>query len=187
MKETPPLIEKFRLIAVVNGVPQQEFDILRGPEERKFTQTEKLDLFGDTASATILAATHAKSRFGRSQSHKLSALFLGSSIRSCVRNCSIPTIPSPLSWPRSRAAAIELRPGLSFNGEAETSLFDNFNLDRQSNSALPHVRSDFVKYFAQGKTGIGELDTEYRFRLAPNDIRDRQGRLSGKHVRGRWR
>ena len=40
MKDTPPDVEKFRLIAVVRGVPQQEFDILRGPEERKAAQSD---------------------------------------------------------------------------------------------------------------------------------------------------
>src|SRR5205085_3988344 len=33
-KEAPPQIERFRLIAVQAGVPQQEFDILRSPLER---------------------------------------------------------------------------------------------------------------------------------------------------------
>jgi len=33
---------------------------------------------------------------------------------------------------------------------------------------LPHVRSDFLKYFSQGKTGIGDLEANYRFRLAPS-------------------
>ena len=50
----------------------------------------------------------------------------------------------------------------------ETSLYDNFNTNRQAGSDLPHVRSDFIKYFAQGKTGIGEMHADYRFRLAPN-------------------
>src|SRR5262249_29928735 len=63
---------------------------------------------------------------------------------------------------------VELFQGFSLHGEAETSLFDNFNKNRPDDSVLPHVRSDFLKYFAQGKTGIGALDADYRFRLAPN-------------------
>ncbi|HWU55227.1 MAG TPA: YjbH domain-containing protein, partial [Rhizomicrobium sp.] len=39
-KEAPPQIERFRLIAVQNGVPQQEFDVLRSPVERSFQQED---------------------------------------------------------------------------------------------------------------------------------------------------
>jgi hypothetical protein len=35
-------------------------------------------------------------------------------------------------------------------------------------SDLPHVRTDFLKFFTQGKNGIGQMDMEYRFRLAPD-------------------
>ncbi|HWU56044.1 MAG TPA: YjbH domain-containing protein, partial [Rhizomicrobium sp.] len=38
---------------------------------------------------------------------------------------------------------------------------------RPSDSVLPHVRSDFMKYFTQGKTGIGHLAADYRFRATP--------------------
>ena len=53
-------------------------------------------------------------------------------------------------------------------GEAEANIYDNFNTDRPSDSLLPHVRSDFVKYFTEGKNGIGQLEGDYRFRLAPD-------------------
>jgi hypothetical protein len=167
MKETPPLIEKFRLIAVVNGVPQQEFDILRGPEERKFTQIEKLDLFGDTASATILPPPLQNSVLAEAN-RKSYPRFSWDVYPQLRQELFDPDDPFAIELAAVASGTVEVRPGLSFNGEVETSLFDNFNLDRQSNSALPHVRSDFLKYFAQGKTGIGQLDAEYRFRLTPN-------------------
>ena len=166
MKEAPPLIERFRFIAVVNGVPQQEFDILRAPVERKFTQTEKLDLFGDMAAAAISAppmqnpvlAEASRSSYPR---------FSWDIYPQLRQELFDPASPFAIELAAVASGNVELQPGLSLNGEVETSLFDNFNLEIQSNSTLPHVRSDFVKYFAQGKTGIGELDTEYRFRLAP--------------------
>jgi len=79
-----------------------------------------------------------------------------------------PADPFAVQLAAVASGSVALWPGLSINGEAETSLFDNFNLERQSNSSLPHVRSDFLKYFARGKTGIGELDTQYRFRVNPD-------------------
>ena len=39
---------------------------------------------------------------------------------------------------------------------------------RPPSSDLPHVRSDFLKYFSQGKNGIGDLEADYRFRLSPD-------------------
>jgi len=78
-----------------------------------------------------------------------------------------PDNPFAVQLTAAAAASVELVRGFSLNGEAETSIFDNFNISRKSSSALPHVRSDFLEYFARGKTGIGEFDAQYRFRLAP--------------------
>lgn len=166
MKETPPEIEKFRIIAVANGVPQQEFDILRGPEERKFAQSDRLDLFGNIPNATltpppmqnpVLAAAERKSypRFSWSIFPQLRQELFD------------PNNPFAVQLATAIVGSAQILPGLSINGEAETSLFDNFNIDRLSDSSLPHVRSDFLKYFAQGKTGLGELSAAYRFRATP--------------------
>lgn len=167
MKEAPPQIERFRLIAVVNGVAQQEIDILRGPEERKFVQDDTLDLFGDMSRATVsrpplqnpvLAAAqrHGYPRFSWDISPQLRQELFD------------PNNPFAVQLTAAVTGSVQLLPGLSVNGEAETSLFDNFNIDRQSDSSLPHVRSDFLKYFAQGKTGIGEFDAAYRLRVTPS-------------------
>jgi hypothetical protein len=65
-------------------------------------------------------------------------------------------------------ASLELFRGFSMNAGYDVSLYDDFNTSRLSNSVLPHVRSDFVNYFSQGKNGISVLDAEHRFRIAPN-------------------
>ena len=48
---------------------------------------------------------------------------------------------------------------------SSVSIFDTFDTSRTSDSVLPHVRSDFLKYFSKGKTGIADLEADYRFRL----------------------
>ncbi len=166
MKDTPPDIEKFRLIAVVNGVPQQEFDILRGPEERKYTQTESLDLFGGPSGATIVPPPMQNPVLAAAERNSYPR-FSWDIFPQLRQELFDPNNPFAVELAAAVDGSLQILPGFSLNGEAETSLFDNFNLERQSNSTLPHVRSDFLKYFAQGKTGIGDLDTEYRFRLAP--------------------
>lgn len=167
MKDAPPNIEKFRLIAVGNGVPQQEFDILRGPEERKFIQAGNLDSPGTSQSVTIIAppmqnpvlSAEARSTYPR---------YSWSVFPQLRQELFDPKNPFAVQLTTAATASVEILPGFSVNGEAETSLFDNFNLERQSGSSLPHVRSDFLEYFAKGKTGLGQLDTQYRFRLAPS-------------------
>ena len=166
MKDTPPDVERFRLIALVNGVPQQEFDILRGPEERKLVQTGNLDLFGDGSVTTVVAPPMQNTALVEA-ARRTYPRFSWDLYPQLRQELFDPDNPFAIELAAAAAGSIELRPGFSFNGEVETSVFDNFNLARQSNSTLPHVRSDFLKYFAQGKTGIGQLDTEYRLRLAP--------------------
>ena len=167
MKDAPPDIESFHLIAVSNGVPQQEFDILRGPEERKFTQTETLDLFGSTSVTNILPPPLQNPVLSKAEIGSYPS-FSWDFYPQFRQELFDPNNPFAVELAAAAEGSFQLFPGFSINGEAETSLFDNFNIDRQSDSVLPHVRSDFLKYFAQGKTGIGDLDTEYRFRLAPN-------------------
>jgi hypothetical protein len=64
-------------------------------------------------------------------------------------------------------SSVELAPGLSISGSADLNIYSNFDTRRQSDSVLPHVRSDFSKYFTEGKTGIGNLEADYKFRLTP--------------------
>lgn len=166
MQDAPAEIERFRLIAVVHGVPQQEFDILRGPEERKYAQTEKLNLFDDT-STTVTPPSMQNPVLAEAERHSYPR-FSWDAYPQLRQELFDPDNPFAIDLTLAVNGMAEVLPGLSINGEIETNIFDNFNMTRASNSSLPHVRSDFLKYFARGKTGIGLLDAEYRFRMAPS-------------------
>jgi hypothetical protein len=166
MKDLPASVEKFRLIAVANGVPQQQFNILRSPQERKFVQSGKLDLPGDSEAATITPPS-MQNPILTAEERRIYPRLSWSAFPQLRQELFDPDNPFAVQLTAAAAASLELFPGFSLNGEAETSIFDNFNTGRMSDSTLPHVRSDFLKYFAQGKTGIGQLDAQYRFRLAP--------------------
>lgn len=164
MADAPTDIEKFRLISTVDGQPQREFELLRAPLERNSVQADKLDV-SDTMVATypslqnpVLAATNRTSfpRFSWGISPFLRQELFD------------PTNPFAVQLGVGVDAKLEFLRGWTLNGEVETSIYDDFNTARDSGSDLPHVRSDFLKYFAQGKTGIGELHTDYGFRLTPN-------------------
>lgn len=166
MKDTPAEIEKFRFIAVINGVPQQGFDILRGPEERKYVQTDSLDLFAGASNTSIVPPPMQNPALAES-SRRGYPRFSWNIFPQLRQELFDPDNPLAINLTAAATGSVELRPGLSFNGEAETSLYNNFVTSRRSESVLPHVRSDFLEYFAQGRTGIGQLDAQYRFRLAP--------------------
>jgi hypothetical protein len=162
-KEAPPEIEKFRLVAVQGGIPLQEFTILRGPVERSYLQEDgtifdrSVSIAPPAMNQPILAAAakdiYPSFRWGVNPQFR-QALF-------------DPSQPFGVQLLAAAWAGLELAPGLSLSGSLEASLYDNFNTSRLSDSQLPHVRSDFIKYFRQGKTGIGNLDVDYHFRLAP--------------------
>ncbi len=162
MADAPGDIEKFRFIAVVNNVPQREFDILRGPAERAAIQGD--DLLGDdypggpaTMHNPVLAAA-ARDSFPR---------FSWSIFPQFRQELFDPSNPFAVQFLAGGSAMVELWPGFSLQGEAEFSLYDNFNLLRPASSDLPHVRTDFLKYFSEGKNGVGNLEADYNFRLSP--------------------
>jgi hypothetical protein len=165
MREAPPDIERFRLIAVGAGVPNRAFDILRAPLERKFQTEVQVDIF---ATADVLAAYPAPMNNPiLSAAPRRYARFQWAIFPQFRQEFFDPDNPFGIQFVGAATASLEVVRGWTINGEAETSLYDNFNTSRSANSSLPHVRTDFLKYFKQGKTGIGALDTEYRFRLAP--------------------
>lgn len=166
MKDTPADIERFRLIATVNGIAQQEFDVLRGPEERKFTQEDSLGPVGQTPSSASLPAPMQNPILVEANRDTYPRLSwdIYPQLRQELFD---PANPFAVELAAVAEGNIQIWPGFSLNGEVETSIFNNFNLERQSDSTLPHVRSDFLKYFARGQTGIGEFDAQYRFRLTP--------------------
>jgi hypothetical protein len=161
-KEAPPQVERFRLIAVQNGVPQQEFDVLRSPVERSFEQ-EDGTIFDHSVrlrppamdQPVLAAATDIYPRFSWG---------LYPQFRQALFD---PNQPFGVQFLAVAGAGLELARGLSVSGSLEASLYDNFDTSRPSDSVLPHVRSDFIKYFTQGKTGIGHLAADYRFRVTP--------------------
>jgi hypothetical protein len=161
-KEAPPEIEKFRLIAVMGGVPLQEFDVLRGPVERSY-QLEDGTIFDRSITITPPAMNQPVLADAKDIYPRFS-WGLYPQFRQALFD---PNQPFGVQFVGVASAGLEVAPGLSLFGSLEASLYDNFDTSRGSDSQLPHVRSDFMKYFTQGKTGIGELEADYRFRLAP--------------------
>jgi hypothetical protein len=66
------------------------------------------------------------------------------------------------------SAGLRLTRGLFIEGMVIQSLYDNFGqIKRETNSVLPHVRSDFPHYLQEGKFEIANLLSSYFFKFAP--------------------
>lgn len=73
------------------------------------------------------------------------------------------------------SAGVALGPGLTVNGSVGVNLINNFDtLKLESDSVLPHVRSDIKDYLKEGEQWIGSLNVDYITKLAP----EWYGRLS---------
>jgi hypothetical protein len=162
-KEAPPQIEKFRLIAVYGGIPQQEFDVLRGPVERSASQNEG-DIFDHSVSLALPPMDNPVLMAAARESYPRFSWGILPQLRQALFD---PNQPFGVQFLGALSAGLEVTPGLTLSGSLEVSVYDNFVTSRASDSKLQHVRSDFLKYFTRGKTGIGHLASDYRFRLSP--------------------
>jgi hypothetical protein len=162
-KEAPPEIEKFRLVAVVAGMPVREFDVLRGPMERSFEQ-EDGTIFDHSVQVLAPAMNQPVLAAAAKDNYPQFSWGLYPQFRQALFD---PSQPFGVQFLGVLSAGLDLTPGLSLYGSVEGNIYDDFNTARVSDSLLPHVRSDFMKYFTKGKNGIGNLDADYSFRLSP--------------------
>lgn len=164
MAKALPETEIFRLVAMVQGVSQRQFVILRSVVERNKFQVLEENLMAGTVQASAPMTEDPVATGQLRGSYPRFNWGISPQVRQALFD---PVQPFGVQVALEASGSLEPFRGLSFNVGYDFSLYDNFNTARQSDSTLPHVRSDFVRYFAQGKNGISILDAEYRFRPAP--------------------
>jgi hypothetical protein len=161
MNDAPSDIEKFRFISTQQGVAHREFDVLRGPAERSIVQEDDVDLAADSTAQPAPMQNPILARQARYPR------FSWNIFPQFRQELFDPSTPLGVQLLAAVAGTVNPLPGISLNGEVEASIWDNFNVNRVSDSLLPHVRTDFTKYFTKGKNGIGYLDANYDFRISP--------------------
>jgi hypothetical protein len=164
MADAPPYIEQFRFIAIRDGKPQAEYNILRATAERNFEQEGIYDLLANNSGPTPTSMSAPALDAANRKTYPRLSWTIFPQVR---QEFFDPNNPLGVQVVAGAAAALEILPGLSLHGEIEASLFDTFYSARLSDSVLPHVRTDFLQYFRHGKNGIGDLMANYRFRVAP--------------------
>lgn len=162
MTDLPSQVEQFRFIATDGSVPLREFDVLRAPAERDFEQTGSVSFANDVDSRPAPMQNpvlHIAEHYPQ---------FDWSVWPQFRQQLFDPSNPLGFQFVGAASGLVELFPGLTLNGEVEGNIWDNFNTARGSDSVLPHVRTDFAQYFTKGKNGIGDLEADYFFRIAPS-------------------
>jgi hypothetical protein len=165
MAEAPAEVETIRLFPVQNGVPLSMIEIPRGTAERSFNQQGSFDIFRD--QGRHLPAPMENPVLRNSAGEKYPK-FNWSIFPQFRQQLFDPINPFGVQFLMAADFNLELLPGLRLLGQLEANLYNNFTTVRRSDSVLPHVRTDFNRYFVEGQNGIGYLGLEHNFRLAPS-------------------
>ena len=147
LADAPSNIEKFRLLPTLGGVPQDEFDILRAPTERSITQTDSYQILGDGNELTVAPMQNPVLVQGEDGAFPRFSWGIFPQFRQELFD---PDNPFAVQFLAGFEGTVEFMPQLSLTGEVEANIYDNFNTGRAPDSALPHVRTDFLKFFTQG-------------------------------------
>ena len=164
MAEAPAPIERFHFIAINGGLALQQLDVLRQPMERAFAQNDPSVMMDGTVS--MIAPAMRNSGLIKSQPghypHFDWAVF-----PTLDESFFDPKNPVGFNVSAAASGSVDITPGWSIYGEVHSVLASSVP-QSPSNSLLPHVRTDFPLYSPKGRTGFADLESDYRFRAAPD-------------------
>ena len=164
MSDAPPEIEYFKLVSLYDGTPFQQFTISRSAVERLFAQGASITEAPGAISVSRPELDDAALAEQRASSYPR---FDWSVVPSLRENYFASDTPTEGSFSIGVSGRIEVSPGVSFTGEVDGNLWNDFNARRINDSSLPHVRSDYPQYLRHGAEGIGQFYGAYHFGIAP--------------------
>lgn len=164
MRDADPMIETFRLYPLTNGVTTQEIEVNRNTLERlpetsnavEVSQAVILEGASATSPDLARAARQRYPRFDWSLAPQLSNQFFD------------PQEPLGFRLHATMDANLTLAPGLTVGVVGNSALFNTLNVNRASDSLLPHVRTDQNRYLDEGAHGISYLGVNYLLKLNPD-------------------
>jgi hypothetical protein len=154
----PPAISKFTLVFVDSGVESYRVAVYRD----SFEAAVRDNLPDEALSSVVLKGPgdgyNGAQYFDPTRVPKFS-WDTGPAIRQSVGGPNT-FYAGQLYW--KLGAGVALTDHLQIGGLAGFNIINNFNdIKLQSNSTLPHVRSDVVKYLQQGSDGLINLKADY--------------------------
>lgn len=165
MYTAAPSVEIFHIFPLINGKPSQEIRVTRSALERTISASGVAEEAGPAFTLTLAPLNNPVLRNAISADYPI---FSWSAFPVLSQQFFDPNRPLGLRLTAEALAGVQLAPGLALNTDVSLRLWDNFNLSRPSDSLLPHVRTDVVKYLKDGANGISTLLLEYQTRIAPD-------------------
>lgn len=163
MAQAPPSIEIFDLVSIVSGVPMREFRLSRTALERiPVTRGDAVEL-ADAIDLEMPDLDLPAWKMGRDAFYPRFSWGVSPALRESLFD---PSSPLTAQISAAASAGLEVTPGWTLEGSFDANIWNNFNLNAPSASALPHVRSDIAQYLKHGEYGFSSLDTSYRARIA---------------------
>ncbi|HVT28051.1 MAG TPA: YjbH domain-containing protein, partial [Lacipirellulaceae bacterium] len=165
MKVAPNSVERFQLVATVGNLPSIGVSFNRSDIERT------LNMYGDAADLLPLSDIVAvDSDDPLLESHRRTEFpaFQWSLTPGYHQSLFDPQQPYRFEVYADLRGSVDLSPHWSLGAGVEYDIYDTFDITRQSDSLLPHVRSDFASYYKHGSNGIAYLQAGYFDKLTPN-------------------
>ncbi len=163
MDDTPPSVEIFHLVLVKNGLPLREIQMTRSALERANSTYASGSEMGLAIEPLVPPLSNPILERAQDESYPRLHWSIGPGLSTALFD---PAEPLQLQLLASLSGSIEVTPNLTFEGTGEVNIYNNFNLNLQPDSQLPHVRSDILEYYRHGINGIANLDAAYRLRLS---------------------
>jgi Exopolysaccharide biosynthesis protein YbjH len=160
----PPNVEAITVVGMTDGVPTSRVTVIRNDLERAAEQQgSPEEIWADAriqAPDPGLGLPDGAVKNDRAYPHFSWSVAPG--LRQHVGDVDQGIYLADVSAVLS--AKVEVLPGLSLRASANKFLFGNLgHIDRQSDSVLPHVRSDIVEYLQHGRSGLTRLQADYLF------------------------
>ncbi len=163
MADAPPSVEIFHLTAMIAGMPAQEVTIVRSALERTLLE------HGTTSGLADAITVKAAPLDSPGLEHQLTPYprFSWSFDPKLTEHIFDPNAPLQFQLYGQLGGNVQVTPGLTLSTVLTGNLWNNLTYARPAGSALPHVRTDILKYLKQGQNGIAFLGGAYRARLTP--------------------
>jgi hypothetical protein len=165
MQDAPPNIEIFHLVSMDHGIPLRETEIVRSALERSVVADGGAVELGDGISLKPAAMDNPHLDAENSENFPHFSWSISPETRESLFD---PLQPFEFQILVAATGAVDVAPGLTLSSTIDANVYNNFKLNRPSNSLLPHVRSDIEEYYRHGINGISDLTAQYRTRLAPD-------------------
>jgi exopolysaccharide biosynthesis protein YbjH len=163
MADAPPGVEIFHVVSVRPSDDLREFTIVRSALERvTLAYGTTKELAGAISTSPAPLSNPVLERVW-DETYPKFHWKIGPGLRTGFFD---PDVPLQIQVLAAANASVDITPNLTVEARVEANIYNNFDLRRNSNSALPHVRSDLNLYLKDGINGIANLDAVYAGRFS---------------------